>query len=104
MQLDLEIITKEIKHKNQLIAEVFSLCITYGYSISEIAEELRMPERKVRYLIDLAKEIAKKVNKQGNKADRERSSLPFRFCSAVELNLLIYSIFYYLKLVKKNTQ
>ena len=61
VQLDLEIITKEIKHKNQLIAEVFSLCITYGYSISEIAEELRMPERKVRYLIDLAKEIAKKV-------------------------------------------
>ena len=59
--LDLEIITKEIKHKNSLIAEVFSLCITYGYSISEIAEELRMPERKVRYLIDQAKEIAKKV-------------------------------------------
>ena|SRR5574344_338103 len=61
VKLDLEIITKEIKRKNQLIAEVFSLCITYGYSISEIAEELRMPERKVRYLIDQAKEIAKKV-------------------------------------------
>lgn len=61
VQLDLEIITKEIKHKNQLIAEVFSLCITYGYSISEIAEALRMPERKVRYLIDQAKEIAKKI-------------------------------------------
>ena len=61
VKLDLEIITKEIKRKNQLIAEVFSLCIAYGYSISEIAGKLKMPERKVRYLMDHTKEIAKKV-------------------------------------------
>ena len=61
VKLDLEIITKEIKRKNQLIAEVFSLCIAYGYSISEIAGKLKMPERKVRYLMDQAKEIAKKM-------------------------------------------
>lgn len=60
-QMDLGIITKILKHQNPLMAKVFNMYASEELSISDIALELDMPERKVRYLKDQATEIANKV-------------------------------------------
>lgn len=60
-EMDLNNILKAINKKNPQAGQVFDLCNRYGYSVAEIAEIEGIPERRVRYLLDQAKEIGIKV-------------------------------------------
>ena len=60
-EMDLDTILKAINKKDPQIGKVFDLCSRYGYSAAEIAEIENITERRVRYLLDQAKEIGIKV-------------------------------------------
>ena len=60
-EMDLNTILKAINKKDPQIGKVFDLCSRYGYSAAEIAEIENITERRVRYLLDQAKEIGIKV-------------------------------------------
>lgn len=61
MEMDLNNILKAINKRSPQAGKVFDLCNRYGYSVAEIAEIEGIPERRVRYLLDQAKEIGIKV-------------------------------------------
>lgn len=60
-EMDLNTILKAINKRSPQAGKVFDLCNRYGYSVAEIAEIEGIPERRVRYLLDQAKEIGIKV-------------------------------------------
>ena len=57
MEIDLNNILKAINKRSPQAGKVFDLCNRYGYSVAEIAEIEGIPERRVRYLLEQAKEI-----------------------------------------------
>ena len=50
--------------KNPIIAQVFEMKERDGFSVSEIADRLRIKPRNVYYYLDRAKAIGKKYNKE----------------------------------------
>lgn len=56
-ELELDAIIEAMKRKNSDIAEVFVRYYLHGYEVSEIASDLGMQERRVRYLLKQGEEI-----------------------------------------------
>ena len=56
-ELELDAIIEAMKRKNSDIAEVFVRCYLHGYEVSEIASDLGMQERRVRYLLKQGEEF-----------------------------------------------
>lgn len=56
-EFELDAIIDAMKRKNSDIAEVFVRCYLHGYEISEIASNLGIQERRVRYLLKQGEEI-----------------------------------------------
>lgn len=56
-EFELDAIIDAMKRKNSDIAEVFVRCYLHGYEISEIAFDLGIQERRVRYLLKQGEEI-----------------------------------------------
>jgi hypothetical protein len=61
MEMDLNNILKAINKRSPQAGKVFDLYNRYGYSVAEISEIEGIPERRVRYLLEQAKEIGMNV-------------------------------------------